>query len=243
MILQQLFYMFPGYYYGLDITYFILVILALILALVTQVKVKSAYFKYSKVPSQCGMTGREAAERVLALNGVTNVQIQMVSGPFSDHYDPRSNVIRLSEGVYNSSSVAALGIAAHEAGHACQYKDQYFPIKIRNAILPIASIGSNLAVPLVLIGLLFNFYILIQIGIIFYVAAKLFQLVTLPVEFNASGRAMKTLESGGLLNDSELKQTRKVLSAAAMTYVASLAVALMSLLRLILIANGGRRRQ
>lgn len=241
--MPQLLYFFPRFYYGFDLTYLILVVPALILALVAQVKVKSTFSKYSKVSSLRGLTGREAAERVLSMNGVRNVRIEMVSGTLSDHYDPRSNVIRLSQGVYDSTSVAALGVAAHEAGHACQYSEGYVPIKIRNAILPVASIGSSLAMPLVLIGLLFNFYFLIQLGIIFYAAATLFQLVTLPVEFNASSRAMQALGSSRMLEESELKQTRKVLSAAAMTYVASLAVALMSLLRLIIIAGGSRDRR
>ena len=184
--------------------------------------------------------GREITERILRNNGISDVRIEPIRGNMTDHYDPRDKVIRLSEGVYNSNSVAALGIAAHETGHAVQHNVGYTPIKVRNMVLPVAQLGSTLGVPLILIGFIFNFSFLVTAGIIFFAFAVLFQLVTLPVEFNASSRAIQSLESGYILDDDELSGAKKVLRAAAMTYVAALAVSLAQLLRLILIS--GRRR-
>jgi len=230
-----------GYYYGFDIYYLILVMPAILLAFWAQMKVNSTFKKYSGVETGRNVTGAQAAENVLRANGVTNVRIERVSGNLTDHYDPKTNVIRLSDSVYSSTSVAAVGVACHEAGHALQYANGYFPIKVRTAIIPICNIGSMLSWPLVLIGLLFNSSYLANLGIIFFMIATLFQVVTLPVEFNASGRAMSAMKSTYILSDSELKGAKKVLSAAAMTYVAALAVSLAQLLRLVLIV-GGRDR-
>ena len=227
-------------FYFMDYWYIILVVPAIIFSLICQAKVNSTYKKYSQVMGRKGITGAQVAQMILDQNNIKDVNIEPVRGTLSDHYDPRAHVIRLSEGVYNSTSVAALGIAAHEAGHTCQHYQGYGAIKLRNAIFPVASIGSSMAVPLVFIGLLFNFSILINIGIIFFAAAVVFQLVTLPVEFNASSRAISALDSSHILEGEELNGTKKVLSAAAMTYVASLAVSLMSLLRLLLITRNRR---
>lgn len=225
-----------------DPTY-ILVIPALIFALIAQCMVKSTFNKFSKVYNRRGVTGAEAARKILDENGLYDVRIERISGELTDHYDPRTNVVRLSDSVYNSTSVAAVGVAAHETGHAIQHSVGYVPIKIRNAILPVAQIGSQAAVPLVLIGLIFSRSLgfLIDVGIIVYVAVVLFQLVTLPVEFNASGRALHILEGSYILENDENKMAKKVLTAAAMTYVAALFSALTTLLRLVLISNNRRR--
>lgn len=230
-----------GYYYGFDYTYFVFILPALIIALIAQIAVKSAYSKYSKVRNSRGLTGAAAAEAVLRANGVTGVTIEHVSGNLTDHFDPRSNVIRLSDGVFNSNSVAAVGIAAHEAGHAVQYASDYTPIKLRNFIIPVTQFGSTMALPLFLIGFLFNFGFLMYLGIAFYSLALLFQLVTLPVEFNASRRAMNAINTM-YFNDDEVKGARKVLTAAAMTYVAAMLTSLAQLLRLLVLAGGRRRR-
>ena len=192
------------------------------------------------------ITGAQAAQRVLAANGVSGVKIERVAGNLTDHYDPRTNVIRLSQDVHDSTSTAAIGVACHEAGHAVQYAQHYAPIKLRAAIIPVTNIGSRLAMPLILLGLLFNFfgsysYTLVYLGIACFGLSLVFQLVTLPVEFNASRRAMEAIESADILTDEEQKGARKTLTAAAMTYVAAAAVALMQLLRLIMLF-GGRRR-
>lgn len=222
-----------------DPTY-ILVILALIFAFIAQILVKSTFKKYSEVYSVRGLTAADAARIILDENGLYNVQIERVSGELTDHYDPTVNVIRLSDSVYGSTSVAAIGVAAHESGHAIQHAVGYAPINIRNAILPFAQIGSQLAMPLVLIGLVISrFSFLINIGIIVYLAVVLFQLITLPVEFNASGRALKVLD--GILDPDENAKARKVLIAAALTYVAALFSALTTLIRLILVSNSRRR--
>ena len=225
-----------------DPTY-ILVIPALIFALVAQCMVKSTFSKYSQIRNRRGVTAAEVARKILDENGLFDVRIERVSGELTDHYDPRTNVVRLSDSVYNSTSVAAVGVAAHETGHAIQHSVGYAPIKIRNAILPVAQIGSQAAMPLVLIGLIFSRSLgfLIDIGIIVYVAVVLFQLVTLPVEFNASGRALRILEESYILENDENKMAKKVLTAAAMTYVAALFSALTTLLRLVLISNNRRR--
>lgn len=225
-----------------DPTY-ILVIPALIFALIAQVMVKSTFSKYSQIQNRRGVTAAEVARKILDENGLYNVQIEHIGGELTDHYDPRTNVVRLSDSVYNSTSVAALGVAAHETGHAIQHSVGYAPIKIRNAILPAAQLGSQAAMPLVLIGLIFSRSLgfLIDIGIIVYIAVVLFQLVTLPVEFNASRRALKILEGSYILENDENKMAKKVLTAAAMTYVAALFSALTTLLRLFLISNNRRR--
>lgn len=225
-----------------DPTY-ILVIPALIFALIAQVMVKSTFSKYSHVQNRRGVTAAEVARRILDENGLYNVQIEHIGGELTDHYDPRTNVVRLSDSVYNSTSVSALGVAAHETGHAIQHSVGYAPIKIRNAILPAAQLGSQAAMPLVLIGLIFSRSLgfLIDIGIIVYIAVVLFQLVTLPVEFNASRRALRILEGSYILENDENKMAKKVLTAAAMTYVAALFSALTTLLRLFLISNNRRR--
>lgn len=223
-----------------DPTY-IVVIPAIIFALIAQIMVKSTFSKYSKESNQHGYTAKEVARKILDDNGLYNVSIEYIGGELTDHYDPTSNVVRLSDSVYNSTSVAAIGVAAHEVGHAIQHANGYAPIKIRQAIIPITQIGSRLAVPLVLVGLIFGaFRFLVPVGIFLYAGVVLFQAVTLPVEFNASGRALRTLDENVILYKDEVRMAKKVLTAAAMTYVAAMFSSLMSLLRLILIAN--RRR-
>lgn len=230
------------YFYGYDLTYFLFMIPCLILSIYCSAKVNSTFNKYSKVSNRRGITGAQAAYQVLSANGVTGVRIEQVSGHLSDHFDPRTNTIRLSESVYNSASVAAVGVAAHEAGHAVQHAQGYLPNKIRSAIVPVANIGSKLSWILILIGFLlpvqFNF--VVTLGIVFFSLSVLFTLVTLPVEFNASNRALATIQSTNLLYDDEYKGAKKTLSAAAMTYVAAAATAVAQLLRLVLLAN--RRR-
>ena len=223
-----------------DTSYLIFVLPALILAMWAQSKVSSTYAKYGKIRSVRGITGAEVAERILRQNGVMNVTVERVAGNLTDHFDPRTNVIRLSETVYGSSSVAALGVAAHETGHALQHNKGYLPIKLRNAVVPVANLGSQAAFPLVLLGLLFNSGIMVDVGIILFSAVVLFQLFTLPVEFDASRRAIAVLDSESFLEDEELKGAKKVLAAAAMTYVAAAAAAIGNLLRLLYIS--GRRR-
>lgn len=221
-------------YFYFDYYYLILVVPALLLAICAQVQVKTTYRKYSRVPNSRGMTGAYAAQAVLNFYGITDVRIERVSGNLTDHYDPRSKVIRLSDGVYNSSTVAAIGIACHEAGHAAQHAENYAPIKIRNAIIPVCNIGSTIGIPLALIGWIFSFSILIYVGLGLYAAVFIFQVATLPVEFNASRRAIKVIDETQLLRDDEIGGARKVLAAAAMTYVASMIVSLANLLRLLL---------
>lgn len=227
-----------------DATYLI-VLPALIFAMIAQIKVKSAFEENSRFINRRGITAYDAVREILDANGLYNVMIEHVSGSLTDHYDPRSNVIRLSDTVYGSSSVAAIGVAAHEAGHAIQYAEGYAPIKIRNAIIPVTQLGSHLAVPLVLVGLLFSRSLgwLVTAGILLYTAVVFFQAVTLPVEFNASHRALQTLESRSMLDTDELKKAKSVLSAAAMTYVAAMLSALLSLLRLLFIANSRNNRR
>ena len=230
----------PYYSYYYDYWYFILVVPAFLFSLWAQFKVKSTYSKMSSVRNTRGLTGAAAAARVLYHYGITDVRIERVSGKLSDHYDPRTNVIRLSDGVYNSTSIAAVGIACHEAGHAAQHAQSYAPIKIRNMILPVCNIGSMAGIPLAILGAFMGFDFLIYFGIILYAFVAVFQLVTLPVEFNASQRAIDVIEETGMLFDDEVNGAKKVLKAAAMTYVASLAVSLANLLRLI-IRFGNRR--
>lgn len=227
--------------------YIVLVLPCVIWAMIAQIRVQSAYGKFSRVRTARGLTGAEAAEKILRSQGITNVAIAPCKGQLSDHYDPRSNTVFLSEGVYNSNSVAACGIAAHECGHAIQHAQGYAPLKLRAALVPITNLGSNLAMPLILIGLLFSsfsygFYIALA-GVICFATATVFQLVTLPVEFNASRRALSVLESEGIVSSDEKSGVRKVLWAAAMTYVAALFVSLANLLRILIIVMGGRNRR
>lgn len=230
------------YYYGFDLWYIILVLPAVILALLASSNVNSTFQKYSKVASHRGTTGADAARQVLMANGVGGVKIERVSGNLTDHFDPKTNTIRLSDNVYASTSVAAIGVAAHEAGHAVQYAEGYAPIKIRSAIIPITNIGSNLAMPLILLGIILSFPSLAYIGVAAFGLSTFFQLVTLPVEFNASSRAINTIESFAA-DESEVRGAKKVLRAAAMTYVAALAVSLANLLRLLIIVGGNNRRR
>ena len=219
----------------------LIVLPALIFTIWAQMNVNSTFEKYRKVQTDSRITGYDAARRILDANGLYDVKIERIAGNLTDHYDPRSNVIRLSDAVHDATSAAAVGVAAHEAGHAVQHATGYFPIKVRQAIIPVTRIGSTLAMPLFIIGLLFAAPALVYAGIIFYALATVFQLVTLPVEFNASRRAMTALEGGGDLSKRELTASRKVLTAAALTYVAALATSLLTLLRLIILANGRRR--
>ena len=229
------------YLYGIDIYYIILVLPAVVFSVWAQAKVNSTFNRYSQERTHSGMTGYEAARRILAANGLYHVNVERVSGNLTDHYDPKTNVIRLSDSVFGSNSVAAVGVAAHEAGHAVQYAQNYAPIKLRAAIIPVTNLGSTLSMPLVLIGFLMGMQPLVNFGILLFATVAVFQLVTLPVEFNASRRAVKALEMGGTMADEEIRGVRKVLSAAAMTYVAALAVSVANLLRLIL-RFGGRDR-
>lgn len=225
----------------IDYWYLVLVIPAMIIALIAQASVSSNFKKYSGVRVRSGMTGAQAAQQILSRSGVIGVKIERVSGNLTDHYDPKSYTIRLSESVYDSSSIAAVGVAAHEAGHAVQYAEEYAPVKLRNAIIPVSRIGSQLSWPLLLLGLLFSYEPLFIAGIICFSAATLFQLVTLPAEFNASSRAISGLQQFGVVAEDEISGTKKVLRAAAMTYVAALIVSVAQLLRLVLMF-GGRRR-
>ena len=233
------------FFYGFDLTYLVIVLPCIILSLIASARVNSTFKKYSRQISSRRLTGAQAAERVLLANGVRGVRIERISGNLTDHYDPKSNVIRLSDNVYDNPSTAAIGVACHEAGHAVQYAQSYAPIKLRAAIIPITNIGSKLAMPLILLGILFNFlgeasYTFVYLGIGCFSLSLVFQLVTLPVEFNASRRAILAIENQELLTNEEIKGAKKTLSAAAMTYVAATAVALAQLLRLLLIF--GRRR-
>lgn len=231
-----------------DITYVILVLPFVILSIWASSNVNSTFRRYSQQHSIRRITGAQAAQRVLSANSVSGVKIERIAGNLSDHFDPRTNVIRLSDDVYNSTSTAAIGVACHEAGHAVQYAQSYGPIKLRAAIIPVTNIGSKLAMPLILLGVLLSVfseysYALIYVGIACFALSLIFQLVTLPVEFNASNRALRAIEDGNILTEDEQKGAKKVLRAAAMTYVAATAVALMQLLRLLMIFGGGNRRR
>lgn len=231
-----------GYYYW-DPTY-ILVVIGAVICMIASARVKGTFNKYSQLRSMSGMNGAQVALRVLQAAGIYDVQVRHVSGSLTDHYDPRTKTVNLSDPVYNATSVAALGVAAHECGHAIQHAKSYAPLSIRSALVPIANFGSMLAWPVILIGLLFNTRssgLIIDIGILLFSAAVLFQLVTLPVEFDASRRALVMLRTQGILADDELRYTRRVLKSAALTYVASAAAAILQLLRIILITNGRRR--
>ena len=238
--------MYYPYYYGFDWTYLVLVLPCILLSLWASSNVNSTFKKYSKQYSARRLTGAEAAQRVLSANGVYGVRIERVSGNLTDHYDPKTNVIRLSDSVYSNTSTAAIGVACHEAGHAVQYAESYAPIKIRAAIIPLTNFGSKIAMPLILTGILMTFLgsfsdTLVYLGIAAFGLSLVFQLVTLPVEFNASRRAMRAIEESNLLTSEEQRGARKTLKAAALTYVAATAVALAQLLRLIVLF-GGRRR-
>lgn len=231
-----------GYYYW-DPTY-ILVVIGAVICMIASARVKGTFNKYSQLRSMSGMNGAQVAQRVLQAAGIYDVQVRHVSGSLTDHYDPRTKTVNLSDPVYNATSVAALGVAAHECGHAIQHAKSYVPLSIRSALVPIANFGSMLAWPVILIGLFFNTRssgLIIDIGILLFSAAVLFQLVTLPLEFDASRRALVMLRTQGILADDELKYTRRVLKSAALTYVASAAAAILQLLRIILITNGRRR--
>ncbi len=228
----------PFFYF--DTYYLFLVIPAVLIALWAQINVSSTFRKYNNVRNVKGVTADEVARRILDDNGLYNVQIKRVSGNLSDHYDPRSNVVRLSDSTYGNSSVGAIGVAAHEVGHAIQHATGYLPIKIRQAIIPVTQIGSSIAIPLAILGIIMSWNVLVTIGILLFSAVVLFQLVTLPVEFNASSRAMKTLETQSILEGGELVGAKRVLRAAALTYVAALIVAIANLVRLIALSN--RRR-
>ena len=223
-----------------DYYYLILVVPAILISLLAQANVKKAYSSMARVQNMKRITGAEAARRVLAHYNINNVQIQMTQGKLTDHYDPRANVIRLSPEVFSGTSIASVGIACHEAGHAAQHAQSYAPIKMRNAVLPVANIGSSAGFTIAILGYFMGFELLVNIGIILFASVVLFQLITLPVEFNASSRALKVIDETGMLYNEELPKAKKVLTAAALTYVASLLVSVMSLLRLILRTN--RRR-
>ena len=236
-----------GYYYGFDMTYIVLVLPCVLFAVFASAKVNSTFKKYSSQLSSRRITGAQAAFRVLRHNGITDVRIERISGNLTDHYDPKTNVIRLSDSVYDSTSTAAIGVACHEAGHAVQYAASYAPIHLRAAIIPITNIGSKLAMPLILIGLLLSAfeqvsYGFVYLGIACFGLSLVFQLVTLPVEFNASTRAIRAIDEAGILSSQELIGAKKTLRAAAMTYVAATATALAQLLRLIVLFGGRRRR-
>ena len=238
--------MYYPYYYGFDWTYLVLVLPCILLSLWASSNVNHTFKKYSRQYSSRRLTGAEAAQRVLMANGVRGVRIERVSGNLTDHYDPKTNVIRLSDSVYSDTSTAAIGVACHEAGHAVQYAENYAPIKIRAAIIPLTNFGSRIAMPLILAGILMTFLgsfsdTLVYLGIAAFGMSLVFQIVTLPVEFNASRRAMQAIESANILTEEEQRGARKTLKAAALTYVAATAVALAQLLRLILLF-GGRRR-
>lgn len=236
--------MFRPFYF--DYYYLVLVLPMILLSLIVHIKLKSSYSKHSKIQGGYGITGAQAAQMVLNSKGIYDVRIEPVRGELTDHFDPRTKVIRLSEGVYNSSSIAAVGIAAHEAGHAVQHAEGYVPNKIRSALVPVVNIGSQFSFILIILGIAFqpNFTWLTLVGIILFAATTLFSLITLPVEFNASSRAIKIIENQGILPKEQMSGAKSVLSAAAMTYVASLLVSVAQLLRLVLIVFGsGNRRK
>ncbi len=235
-----MFGMFRLYY---DPTYF-LIILGIIITIFAQVKLKSTFSKYSNVQNAQGLTGKQVAEKILRDQGLNNVSVRHVSGNLSDHYDPRNKTVNLSDATYNQTSVAAVGVAAHECGHALQHHKNYAPLNIRTAILPVANLGSMAAVPLIILGMFFTgstSQLIIQIGIIAFFASVVFQIVTLPVEFNASKRAIKILDNSGILFKNEILPAKKVLNAAALTYVAAVAASLLQLFRLLLITKNRRR--
>lgn len=227
-------------YFFMNDPYFILVIPAFLFSLYAQFSVKSTFNKYRKVTNKRGLTGYDIARYILDKNGLGDISVERVAGDLTDHYDPRKKVVRLSETVYSSTSVAAIGVAAHETGHAIQHDTDYVPLKMRSNLVPVAGIGSSIGPYLAIFGIIFRADILVQIGLILFTLAVVFYLVTLPVEFNASSRAIRIIEESGVLTSDEIGPAKKVLRAAAMTYVASAAVAIASLARLVLLS--GRRR-
>lgn len=232
-----------GYYYGFDYTWYLIVVPALLLTLWAQFRVKTTYNKYSQVASARGRTAAEVARQILNEHGLSRVQIDQIGGSLTDNYDPTANIVHLSQTVYGSTSIAAIGVAAHEVGHAIQHAEEYTPLRLRTVIIPATNFGAKLAMPLFLAGLIFNFSPLMSLGILLFSLVTVFQLITLPVEFNASRRAIATIEDRGLLTEDEAKGARKVLTAAALTYVAALASSLAQLLRLVLISRSGNRRR
>ncbi|MBR6015440.1 MAG: zinc metallopeptidase [Firmicutes bacterium] len=224
-----------------DVTY-VLVLIGAGISLLASLNVNSTFAKYSKVGNSKNITAERAAEAILKASGINDVGIERIGGNLTDHYSPKEKVLRLSDSVYGSNSVAAIGVAAHECGHAIQHKVGYGPLKLRSAAVPIANIGSRLSWPIIIAGLLLGMMGLAEVGIVLFIFVVLFQLITLPVEFNASGRALKVLEAQGMLAGGELAGAKKVLSAAALTYVAALFTAILQLLRMILIVKGGNRR-
>ncbi len=230
----------PFFYY-FDTYYWIILVPAMLIALVAQINVSSTFNRYSRIAGRRGLTGAQAAEEVLKAHGVYGVQITRVSGRLTDHYDPRSNVIRLSDSVYDSTSIAAVGVAAHEAGHAVQYAQDYGPIKLRGAIIPVCNFSSQISILLIILGFVLYSRPLFAVGVILFAVATVFQVVTLPVEFNASRRAIHSLRDTNLLDEQELRGAKKVLGAAAMTYVAALLVSIAHLLRYLLLFSSRRR--
>lgn len=243
MLLAQtdFYYANRGMGWGFDGTYVLIILVFLISALVSA-KMNATFSKYSKVRSYCGMTGAQAAQRILSSAGIYDVRIEHVSGKLTDHYDPSNKVLRLSDAVYGNTSIAAIGVAAHECGHAVQHARNYVPLSVRSAIVPVANFGSQLSWPLFLAGLIFSFRPLLMIGILLFCAALLFQIVTLPVEFNASARALRMLDETGIMGKQEIRGTKKVLRAAAMTYVAAVIGSLLQLLRLLILSGAFRKR-
>ena len=243
MLLAQtdFYYANRGMGWGFDGTY-VLIILAFLISALVSAKMNATFSKYSKVRSYCGMTGAQAAQRILSSAGIYDVRIEHVSGKLTDHYDPSNKVLRLSDAVYGNTSIAAIGVAAHECGHAVQHARNYVPLSVRSAIVPVANFGSQLSWPLFLAGLIFSFRPLLMIGILLFCAALLFQIVTLPVEFNASARALRMLDETGIMGRQEIRGTKKVLRAAAMTYVAAVIGSLLQLLRLLILSGAFRKR-
>ena len=243
MLLAQtdFYYANRGMGWGFDGTY-VLIILAFLISALVSAKMNATFSKYSKVRSYCGMTGAQAAQRILSSAGIYDVRIEHVSGKLTDHYDPSNKVLRLSDAVYGNTSIAAIGVAAHECGHAVQHARNYVPLSVRSAIVPVANFGSQLSWPLFLAGLIFSFRPLLMIGILLFCAALLFQIVTLPVEFNASARALRMLDETGIMGRQEIRGTKKVLRAAAMTYVAAVIGSLLQLLRLLILSGAFSKR-
>ena len=243
MLLAQtdFYYANRGMGWGFDGTY-VLIILAFLISALVSAKMNATFSKYSRVRSYCGMTGAQAAQRILSSAGIYDVRIEHVSGKLTDHYDPSNKVLRLSDAVYGNTSIAAIGVAAHECGHAVQHAKNYVPLSVRSAIVPVANFGSQLSWPLFLAGLIFSFRPLLMIGILLFCAALLFQIVTLPVEFNASARALRMLDETGIMGRQEIRGTKKVLRAAAMTYVAAVIGSLLQLLRLLILSGAFRKR-
>lgn len=230
-----------GLFYGFDIWYLVLVIPAFVFSLYTQSSIKKTFSRYSSHMARSGFTGQTAVRRILDQRGLSGVRVEHVSGQLTDHYDPRANILRLSDATYSSSSIAAIGVAAHEAGHAIQHEEGYMPNRVRGTLVPVARIGSTMGPYMAIFGIILELPFLINIGILLFTGAFIFYLITLPVEFNASSRAVRILEEQGILTGEELAGARKVLRAAALTYVASALVAFASLLRLLLLSRGRRR--